>query len=109
MTSWSIFTHGDLPSARGRVASVPLARRLTNGLVPSAPLVSPREAERIARQRSIAAAVREVAEQVDGSHRRLIRDRAFLIEVANAADQVLELLAELAALGLHVDREEARV
>jgi Rad3-related DNA helicase len=65
----------------------------------SASRPSEREAERIERQRAAARAIRGAASQVDGRRRRMLADRAFLIEIASDADAVLDLLREVEALG----------
>ena len=103
MTTWSIFSHDDLPPTPERTPSPP-AGSFPTGLVPSAPPISPREVERIERQRAIAQAIRGGVGQVDGdAHRRMLTNRALLIEVGDERD-VLPLLEEVEALGLQIER-----
>ena len=63
------------------------------------------EAERTDRQRSIAASIRRVIADIDAPKRaEMLADRAFLIECARSADDVLELLGEVEALGVGIAR-----
>ena len=104
---WSIFTHADLPPLSGRPPSAPLREPLPDGLVPGVPPLPTIEAERIDRQRKVAARIRGVLGQVDGNQRRqMLADRALLIETADSADEVLVLLDEVERLGVKVRRRE---
>jgi hypothetical protein len=104
MNEWSILTHDDLPPAPGQRPSPP-AGQFPDGTVPGAPPIAPIEAERIARQHDIAHVVRSAAAQVaDRQRRRMLFDRALLVEFAESADDVVVLLAELRALGVNVRR-----
>lgn len=104
--AWSLFIHDDLPPLPGRSASAPLGHPLVDGQVHGGiPPLPPIEAERIDRQGKVAKVVRHAADQVPGSRRRMLRDRALLVEVADSSDEVLELLSELKALGVDVERK----
>jgi hypothetical protein len=106
MNGWSISTHDDLPPLPGRRSSSPLAHRLPGGQVPSAPPISPIDSERIARQGAIARTIRQVLPDLPSRRRqRMLADRALLIEVADSADEVLELLDEVEQLGVKVGRK----
>jgi hypothetical protein len=63
--------------------------------------VSPREEhgeQRLVLQAEIAGAIRR-----NGSHDRRVLDRALLIQTATSTDEVLELLDEVAALGVLIE------
>jgi hypothetical protein len=62
------------------------------------------EAERVEHQQKLGAAIRSAAAKVGDERREMLETRAFLIEVADAADEVLALLDEVERLGVTVSR-----
>ena len=110
MSRWSVFTHDDLPPLLGEPVPPPLAKPLPGAEVSRRPgeRIGDYDSRCLERQAKVSArAIRFAATRVGGERRQMLVDRALLIEVTGPVSEVVELLQEVEALGVRIERRAA--